>query len=241
MSYLPWILFFAIWLLGLRLATRRAFPQPVFQPPQDAPQGPVYVPSLFFHGSLVLALIGILIAVLVQDVRAIWLAVPGSAAPIFIGCFIEYQFIVERKDNPLHLSPYWLDGQWPFLVLSLALAAMGTFWATRSQSFFPLLFVFYAGFFLFQFWFFYSHCNGVTISHLTFETSANFPRLYEVRTRTRRPRSLNLTVKEIKRWHRTRLWAVTITRDGEEPIEMVSRITPTQHIRIEAEFGEGFK
>jgi hypothetical protein len=238
MSYLAWLVFFAIWLAGLRLATRRAFPQPIFQPDPGTAQGPVYIPSLFFHGSLVLALTGILIAVLVEDVRATWLAVPGSAAPIFIGCFIECQFIVERKDNPLHLSPYWLDGQWPFLLPSLALAGMGVFWSIRSESFFPLLFVFYSGFFLFQFWFFYSHCNGVTLSHQTLETSANFPRLHEVTTRSRRPRSLHLTVQEIQRWHRTRLWSVRITRDGEEPIEMVSRITPTQHIRIEVEFAQ---
>ena len=97
MSYLPWLIFFAIWLTGLRLATHRAFPQPIFQPDPGTAQGPIYVPSLFFHGSLVLALIGILIAVLVEDVRAIWLAVSGSAAPIFIKCFIEYQFIVEHS------------------------------------------------------------------------------------------------------------------------------------------------
>jgi len=112
----------------------------------------------------------------------------------------------------------------------------GVVWSLASQSPFPLLFVFYSGFFLFQFWFFFSHCNGVTISHRTLETSENFPRLNEVVTRVRRPRSLQLSIEETHRWHRMRLGKVVITRDEEEPIEMLSRITPTQHIRIEEEF-----
>jgi hypothetical protein len=115
---------------------------------------------------------------------------------------------------------------------------MGIGWSIRSRSLFPLLFVFYSAFFLFQFWFFYSHCNGVTISQRTFETSSNFPRLYEVTTRAARPRSLHLSLEEVRKWHRTRLWQVVITREGEDPIEMVTKISPTQHIRIEAEFGE---
>jgi hypothetical protein len=233
-----WLAFFALWLLGLRLATRHAFPDPIFHSEPGEELGPVYFPSLFFHCSLVLALLGVLACVLLQDLRAIWLAVPGSAMPIFIGCYIEYTFIVERKDNPLHLSPYWLDRQWPFLLLSVALAGLGVGWSIRSESFFPLLFVFYSAFFLFQFWFFYSHCNGVTISHLTFETTANFPRMHEVATRTVRPKSLSMTIEETRRWHSARLWQVTITRDNEDPIEMISRITPTQLIRIDAEFGD---
>ncbi len=151
MSLIPWIIFFAAWFFGLRWSTRHAFPEPIFHSdPGEAP-GPLYIPSVFFHGSLLLALAGVLACVLLEDLRAIWLAVPGSAAPIFIGCYIEYQFIIERRDNPLHLSPFWLDRQWPFLLLSLALASMGLGWAIRPGSLFPLLFVFYSGFFLFQF------------------------------------------------------------------------------------------
>lgn len=232
-----WLLFFALWFLGLRWATTRAFPEPIFQAEPGEDPGPVYLPSLFFHGSLVLALIGVLVTVLLEDLRALWLAVPGSAMPIFIGCWIEYQFIVERRDNPLHLSPFWLETQWPFVLLSAALAAIGIGWTVYAPSPFPLLFVFYSAFFLFQFWFFYSHCNGVTLSHRTLETSANFPKLHEVATRTRRPRSLDLLVERIERWHRMQLWKITITSDDEAPIEMVSRVTPTQLIRIEEEFG----
>jgi len=111
MTFIPWLAFFALWLIGLRMATRHAFPEPFFHSESGGPPGPLYFPSLFFHGSLVLALIGVLVCVLLEDIRAIWLAVPGSALPIFIGSYIEYLFIVERRDNPLHLSPYWLDRQ----------------------------------------------------------------------------------------------------------------------------------
>ncbi|HCK12345.1 MAG: hypothetical protein CME21_11280 [Gemmatimonadetes bacterium] len=59
------------------------------------------------------------------------------------------------------------------------------------------MFLIYGGFFLF--WFFCTLCNGVTIFHDAFETSANFPGLHEVTTRSRRPKFLNLTLEEIKR------------------------------------------
>jgi hypothetical protein len=238
MSLLPWLLFFASWFIGLRWATSHAFPEPIFKPKPGEDLGPLYLPSILFHGSLVLAMIGVLVTVLIEDIRALWLAVPGSALPIFIGCWIEYQFIVERRDNPLHLSPFWLESQWPFILLSLALSGMGVGWTIAATTPFPLLFVGYSAFFLFQYWFFYSHCNGVTISHLTFETSANFPRLYEVGTSTPRPKSLHLSAEKVNRWHRKKLWRVVITREDEEPMEIVSKISWTQQIRIEEEFGE---
>ncbi len=81
------------------------------------------------------------------------------------------------------------------------------------------------------------NCNGITISHLTFETSENFPRPGEIVTRIRRPRSLHLTLDEVKRLHGIHLWRVIITRDGEELIEIISRISPSQRIRIDEEFG----
>lgn len=235
-SYLPWLLFFVAWFVGLRWATSRAFPEPLFPTEPGEEVGPTYLPSLFFHGSLVLALIGVLVTVILEDIRALWLAVPGSAMPIFIGCWIEYQFLTERKDNPLHLAPFWLERQWPFVILGVVLALMGVGWSIRSGSAFPLLFAGYSAFFMFQFWFFYSHCNGVTLSHRTLETAVNFPKLNEITTRMPRPPSLRLTIAQVKRWHRMRLWRVKITWDGAEPIEIVARVTPTQLIRMTEEF-----
>ena len=165
MFLLPWLVFFASWFVGLRLATRSAFPDPIFNPKPGEDLGPGYIPSLFFHGSFVPTLIGVLITVLLEDIRTLWLAVPGSAMPILIGCWIEYQFIIERKDYPVHLSPFWLEKQWLLVLLSIALAGMGVDWTIRVASLFPFIFVFYSAFFLFQFLFFYSHCNGVTISN----------------------------------------------------------------------------
>ena len=73
---------------------------------------------------------------------------------------IEYQFIIKRKDNPLHSAPFWPVRQWPFLLLCLVLASVGVGWSIFAVSPFPLLFVFYSFFFLFQFWFFYSTATG---------------------------------------------------------------------------------
>ena len=81
MTDLPWLLLFALWFLGIRWATQRAFPEPIFKPKPGEELGPVYIPSLFFHGSLVLALIGVLVTVLLADIRALWLAVPGQQCP----------------------------------------------------------------------------------------------------------------------------------------------------------------
>lgn len=237
MGLLLWLGFFALWLFGVYRATHRAFPVVEIGTIRSASgisfsPGPVFAPAIIFHLGLATVLGVTLLSIVFQDLQMMWFCLPGVCAPSFQGAFLEYERLSADDGGLIRRIPsYWLKEQWPFALLGISVGLAGTGWSWLTGNLFPLLLIGFSLFFLFEFWFFFSHYNGVVITPTRLRYERSFPRWRSYSYERRRSKDLKIILDRRGR----RLYDVRVEDREETPIELRARLTPSQRLNLELE------
>ena len=236
-SILLWVAFFALWFFGVYRATHRAFPVVEIGTVRSSSDisfspGPIFAPAIVFHLGLATVLCVTLLSIAFRDLQIMWFCLPGVCAPTFQGAFLEYERMSDYGTRQIRRIPaYWLKEQWPFVLLGITVGLAGAVWSWQIGSLFPLLLIGFSLFFLFEFWFFFSHYNGVVITPTRLRYERSFPR-WRTYSYDRR-RSKDLKIDLLRRGRR--VYDVRIEDQEETPIELTARLSPSQRLHLELE------
>ncbi len=233
---LLWVAFFALWLFALYRATHRAFPVVEIGGIRSSgisfSPGPVFAPAIVFHLGLATVLCVTLLSIAFQNFQMMWFCLPGACAPTFQGAYLEYERLSDDGARQIRRVPsYWLKEQWPFVLLGVSIGLAGAIWAWLTGNLFPLLLLGFSAFFLFEFWFFFSHYNGVVITPTRLRYERSFPRWRTYTYDRRRTKDLNIIMERRGR----RVYDVRIEEPHETPIELTAKLSPSQRLQLELE------
>ncbi|MBK35767.1 MAG: hypothetical protein CME26_09595 [Gemmatimonadetes bacterium] len=234
---LLWVAFFALWLFAVYRATHRAFPVIEVGSIRSSSDisfspGPIFAPAIVFHLGLGTVLCVTLLSIAWQDLPMMWFCLPGACAPTFQGAYMEYERLSNDGTRQVRRIPsYWLREQWPFVLLGVSIGVTGATWAWVWGSLFPLLLIAFSVFFLFEFWFFFSHYNGVVITPTRLSYQRSFPRWRSYSYDRRRSKDLTIEMRRRGR----RIYDVRIEDREETPIELKAKLSPSQRLQLELE------